>query len=413
MKKHNKLSGNFIAMLTLQVSNYVFPFLTIPYLSRIFSVEHYGVILYALAITAYLSLVCDYGFGMSATRAVSLHRDSQIDLARILSSVTCIKFAIFLLLLISASVCVMAMPHYRQHYLIYILTFFGLLYNVFFPTWLFQGLEQMRYITFLNVITRGISVAFIFTFIHHDQDYVWLPLINLFPIILGAAYVQYILLHKLHLRYHCPSWTDIVEQLKQGWHIFLSTLIGSFYVTSNSFMLGLLTHNVTYVAYYANAEKIIVALNSVYSAFFSALFPHAVKLLQEDYKQGISYIKTKLWQSTTVSLAISLVIYFLIPWFVPILFGIKYLPTIYILRILIFVPVVICISNLLVIQTVIPLNRERILPPLYAMSSLLYLVLVYFLVPKLAYVGMAISVLIVELVVVTVTYIYLKKQEIF
>ncbi len=413
MKKHNKLSGNFIAMLILQLSNYVFPFLTIPYLSRIFSVEHYGVILYALAITAYLSLVCDYGFGMSATRAVSLHRDSQIDLARILSSVTCIKFAIFLLLLISASVCVMAMPHYRQHYLIYILTFFGLLYNVFSPTWLFQGLEQMRYITFLNVITRGISVAFIFTFIHHDQDYVWLPLINLFPIILGAAYVQYILLYKLHLRYHCPSWTDIVEQLKQGWHIFLSTLIGSFYVTSNSFMLGLLTHNVTYVAYYANAEKIIVALNSVYSAFFSALFPHAVKLLQEDYKQGISYIKTKLWQSTTVSLAISLVIYFLIPWFVPILFGIKYLPTIYILRILIFVPVVICISNLLVIQTVIPLNRERILPPLYAMSSLLYLVLVYFLVPKLAYVGMAISVLIVELVVVTVTYIYLKKQEIF
>ena len=50
----------------------------------------------------------------------------------------------------------------------------------------------------------------------------------------------------------------------------------------------------------------------------------------------------------------------------------KYLPTIAVLRILIFIPVIICISNLLVIQTIIPLKRERILPALYGASSLLY-----------------------------------------
>lgn len=413
MKRQSKLTSNFIAMLILQLSNYVFPFITIPYLTRVLSVEHYGVILFALAITSYLGLICDYGFGMSATREVSLNRDSPVLLARILSSVTCIKFVLFICLFVIASVYILYMPHYRHDYVIYALTFLGLLYNVFFPSWLFQGLEQMRYITFLNVVTRGVSVLLIFACIHQDKNYVWLPLLNLVPLLIGIAYIQYLLLHKLHLSYHLPSWDDICQQLKRGWHIFLSTLIGSFYATSNSFMLGVFTHNVTYVAYYANAEKIIIALNSVYGAFFAALFPQAVKLLQEDCKNGIRYIKTKLWQSAGISLLISLIIYFLTPWLVPILFGEKYLPTIAVLRILIFIPVIICISNLLVIQTIIPLKRERILPALYGASSLLYLLLAYFLVPKFAYVGMALSVLSVELFVILVAYLYLKQQKIF
>ena len=81
--------------------------------------------------------------------------------------------------------------------------------------------------------------------------------------------------------------------------------------------------------------------------------------------------------------------------------------------ILVFVPVIICISNLLVIQTIIPLGYERILPKLYAGSSLLYVVLTYFLIPKYTYVGMAVSVLIVELVVISVAFWYLKFRKVF
>lgn len=153
-------------------------------------------------------------------------------------------------------------------------------------------------------------------------------------------------------------------------------------------------------------------MNSVYGAFFSALFPQAVKLLAEDRVNGILYIKKKIWQTAILSLFISLIIFVLAKMIVLFLLGSKYLPTVNVLRILIFVPVVICISNLLVIQTIIPLGHERILPRLYAGSSLLYLLLTYFLVPKYAYIGMAISVLIVELVVITIAYWFLKFKKI-
>lgn len=412
LKQQNKLFENFLAMLVLQVSNYVFPFLTIPYLSRVLTTSHYGIILFALSITSYLGLICDYGFGLTATRDASrLHADPQA-INNLLSSVTAIKLILFVIMFICALSYILLIPHYRHDYFVYLFTFLSLIYNVFFPSWLFQGLEKMRYITFVNVFMRLISVVLIFSCIRQDKDYVLIPVLNLIPIVLSLVYIQYVLHKQLLIRYLLPKLSQLIFQLQQGWHIFLSTIIGSFYATSNSFVLGLFTHNVTYVAYYANAEKIITAMNSIYGAFFSALFPQAVKLLVEDRANGLRYIKKKILQTAVLSLLISLIIFVLAKVIVLFLLGSKYLPTVNVLRILIFVPVVICISNLLVIQTIIPLGYEQILPKLYAGSSLLYLLLAYFLVSNYAYIGMALSVLIVELVVITTVYWFLKFKKI-
>lgn len=413
MVQNKKLLENFLAMLVLQVSNYIFPFLTIPYLSRVLTTSHYGVILFALSITSYLGLICDYGFGLTATRDASRLRDNLPAINILLSSVTAIKFILFTIMFICASLYILFTPYYRHDYLVYLFTFLSLVYNVFFPSWLFQGLEKMRYITLVNVVMRSISVVLIFSCIHHDNDYTLIPALNLIPVLCGIVYIQYILHKKLLVRYLFPKLSQLIFQLRQGWHVFLSTIIGSFYATSNSFMLGLFTHNVTYVAYYANAEKIITAMNSVYGAFFSALFPQAVKLLAEDKARGISYIKNKIWQTGFISLLISLIIYIFAKPLVLLLLGHKYLPTVDVLHILVFVPVVICLSNLLVIQTIIPLGFERILPKLYAGSSAIYLLLAAYLVPRYKYNGMAISVLMTEIIVIIIVFLYLKLKRIF
>jgi PST family polysaccharide transporter len=412
-KRSNKLFENFLAMLILQVSNYVFPFLTIPYLSRVLSTSHYGVVLFALSITSYLGVICDYGFALTATRDASKHRDDRNQMGLLLSSVTIIKFILFIVMFIGASAYILLDKYYRQDYIVYLATFFGVIYNVFFPVWLFQGLEKMRYITVVNVGMRLISVVLIFSCVRHDNDYVLIPVLNLVPVFVGIVYIQYVLHKQLIIHYILPTTAQVLAQLRQGWHVFLSTMISAFYSTSNSFMLGIFTHNVTYVAYYANAEKVITAMNSVYGAFFSALFPHAVKLLTNNRQDGVRYIKNKIWQTTIISLVISLIIFIFAKMLVLLLLGDKYLPSVNVLRILVFVPVIICISNLLVIQTIIPLGYERILPKLYAGSSLLYVVLTYFLIPKYTYVGMAVSVLIVELVVISVAFWYLKFRKVF
>lgn len=238
--KNTKLFENFMAMLVLQVSNYVFPFLTIPYLSRTLSTTHYGVVLFALSITSYLGLVCDYGFGLTATRDASKSRDNPAEINLLLSSVTVIKFLLFIVMFVGAILYILFNPYYRHDYIIYCATFLSIIYNVFFPAWLFQGLEKMRYITFVNVIMRLISVALIFSCVHNDRDYVLIPLLNLVPVVCGIIYIQYVLHKKLFISYLVPNISQLLFQIRQGWHIFCQRLSVVFMQPQIALCLGYL-----------------------------------------------------------------------------------------------------------------------------------------------------------------------------
>lgn len=44
-----------------------------------------------------------------------------------------------------------------------------------FPTWFYQGMERMKYITVLNVLTNLIFLAAIFIFIRRPSDYLYVP----------------------------------------------------------------------------------------------------------------------------------------------------------------------------------------------------------------------------------------------
>lgn len=47
-----------------------FPLLTLPYLTRVLSVESYGVVSYVKAVMQYMQLVVDFGFMLSGTKDI-------------------------------------------------------------------------------------------------------------------------------------------------------------------------------------------------------------------------------------------------------------------------------------------------------------------------------------------------------
>ena len=58
----NKIVKNTMYLYLITAVKMVFPLLTLPYLTRILSVEMYGVVTYAKAYTSYVQLVLDFGF---------------------------------------------------------------------------------------------------------------------------------------------------------------------------------------------------------------------------------------------------------------------------------------------------------------------------------------------------------------
>ena len=90
LKKEMKiLVSNTIMLYIMQVSGYIFPLLTFPYLTRVLGPEYYAVTTFISATMTYFQLVVDFGFLLSATRDCSFYRDDKQKLQEIF----CKKYA--------------------------------------------------------------------------------------------------------------------------------------------------------------------------------------------------------------------------------------------------------------------------------------------------------------------------------
>ncbi len=123
LKPYHSLIQSITSLSILQVANYLFPLIVLPYVVRVLGPAKYGLINFAAAFIAYFNLMCDYGFDISGTKAISLVRKNKEILSRTFSEIIFIKISLLIISFLIFLVLVYTIPLFYQNWKVYLLSF--------------------------------------------------------------------------------------------------------------------------------------------------------------------------------------------------------------------------------------------------------------------------------------------------
>ena len=399
------LVQNTIALSAAQIGTYLFPLVTVPYLARVLGVAGWGLVAFAQAFGAYLSLFVEYGFALSATREIARHRENDETLAEITAGVLGAKGVLAAGTIAVALVARWCVPIFESHPdLLWAATFWALAQG-FSVLWFFQGFEQMKLVAALDFFAKALATAGIFIFVRAPADgWKVLALQALgasVAVIVGSCVIY------SRVRFQVPRWASVCSAVRMGWSMFLFRGSVSLYTAGNAFILGLFVSPV-WVGYYAGAEKISKAFVSLLNPVSQTIFPRISHLVQSAKAKAAHLARISFIVMGTGGVLMGAAIALLAPLLVRLILGHSYAPAVPVLRILAFLPPLIALSNVFGIQWMLPLGMDRPFNTIIVTAGAINIGLAVALAPAYRALGMAWSVVCAETFVTAGIYIMLR-----
>ena len=138
-KEAKTLFSNFVWISVLKSAGYIFPLITLPYLSEVIGIEGFGEIAFAAAVMVFFQTFTDFGFNYIATRDVARCREDRQAVSIIFSNVFWSKIVLMLIAFAVLCILVFTIPALRDKQLLLFLTFLYIPGHVIFPDWFFQS----------------------------------------------------------------------------------------------------------------------------------------------------------------------------------------------------------------------------------------------------------------------------------
>lgn len=279
--KEKRLAKNTFFLYLMQISSYIFPLLTFPYLTRVLGAEKYGVVVFSNAVMQYFTLFIEFGFILSATNLCSQFRHDRERLGNITFGVMYAKIFLALVSGIVLMVLCVFVPTFQAHLLFFFLSYIGVFLTIFLPDFLFRGIEEMSVLTYRVIFSKLIYTIIIFIFIHKPKDYIFVPLATVGANIVAVLLTWLEIKRKRYIARIKVSMKEIMVYLKESGTFFLSRVAVSMYTTLNTVLLGF-KFSESAMGQYGVANSLISTGRSFISPISDSMYPYLVK--NKNYK---------------------------------------------------------------------------------------------------------------------------------
>ncbi|MEQ8304005.1 MAG: flippase [Cyclobacteriaceae bacterium] len=395
--RNERVFRNFFSLGILQFTNYLVPLITIPYLLRTIGVVNFGQVSLAQAIISYFIIITEYGFNLTATREVSIEKDNSTNVSTIFSNTITTQALLSLLSFACLIVLVYTIPFFISQRILFLNSFLLVIGQILVMSWFFQGIERMKFITCLNLISKSLLLILIIAFIKKPDDYIYVPLFYASGNILSGLISLWIIAKKFHVKYRAPQLRIIVKKLQDGFPVFISSLSVSAYINSNLIILGLFTSEIN-IGLYSAAEKIMQVVRQLLIVFSQSIYPRICLLAQISHDQVKQFLKTFFLPFSILIISGCLIVGIFSDNIATILIGYHSSTASILIKILIISPAVVCF-NIPFYQTLLAYDFRKKYMTVILMGAIVNIILNFILASYFGPVGTAITVVATEVFV--------------
>jgi PST family polysaccharide transporter len=258
----------------LLLANYLLPYITFPYLTRVLEADFFGLITFLTATITYFQIITDFGYNLSATKDIAEHQTNKEYIGKVLGKVIQGKILLLFFSISIYTILVFTIPLMHQHILLSYVYFGIVVLSVYLPDFLFRGIEQTGILTYRYIISQTITTVLTFVLVQSKDDIIWVPLLRILGTIIAVLLTWIHIKKKLSLRIQFSKINEVIVYLRDSAIYFISSFATTAFGITNTFILGAFNVPQTQIAYWGVSYNLIAAIQSLYSPIISSLYPH-------------------------------------------------------------------------------------------------------------------------------------------
>lgn len=401
-----KITKNYIYNLIYQLFVILVPLITAPYLAKVLGADGVGAYGYVNSMTGIISTFSLLGIYAYGNRQIAYVRDNEEKLSQIFWQIMSDRVVIACIGSVFYFIIIVFINRYVNLFVIY---YTYLLASFLDCTWIYVGVEDMKWAVIKNTLTKVIAIAGIFAFVKNEKDLQIYVLIQGLSVLISnlTAYTQL----KLYVGKPKFDLRNFTSDISGAFLLFLPSIATTIYTQCDKVMIELMTEATSEVAFYDYSEKIV----TIPLTFITVLSTVVMPRIANEYKKGnINNISILLNKCARFSMLLALPLVFgllavadkLVPWYL----GNEFKPTIYAIQLM--APIIISnsLSGISGSQYFTATNQMGILIKAQFTAAAANVIINAVLIPIYGFYGAAIATLITSFACAFIQYLFLLKQ---
>lgn len=401
---------NFIYSSILTISNYLFPLLTFPYVSRVLGVTNIGICNYIDSIITYFCVFSAMGVSVVGVREIARFSNQKDKRSDAFLSILFINALFTVLSIFILFLCTHFIQDFFQYRNLFYIGILKLISNLFLVEWFYKGIEDFGYITKRTIIVKTLYVISVFIFIRCPNDYATYLFLTVFQLTINAS------INILHLRKFVVFKSvniEIAPYIKSYLTMGMYTILTTMYTTFNIAILGYISGPVE-VGYFTTSTKIFSIILAIYTAFTGVMLPRMSSLLANHEKEKFLSLINK---STGVLFvfAFPAIVYFTVfsSEIIYLIGGSEYEGAIVPFRIIMPAILVVGYEQILIIQALMPMKKDRAIFINSCIGACVGLIFNFLLIPLYGSIGTSIAYCLCEISVFCSALFFISKYTRF